>query len=135
MNAKKLRVWAKAVFFVYLALVIFLCFWNFRDLPDAPRTLFGIPLDKFVHFSMFLPFPILAYLGFGRRTETVWQSVRAVALFFGAGMLLALLTEFGQSLTGYRSGDPLDLTADALGLAVGSLAVLVKDIWKQHKNK
>ena len=45
------------------------------------------------------------------------------------------LSEFGQSLTDYRSGDPFDLAADTLGLAVGSLIVLVKDVWKQSKNK
>lgn len=135
MNAKTLRILAKTAFFVYVALVLFLCFWNFQDTPDVPKSLFGIPMDKIVHFCMFLPFPILAYLGFDRHTEKVWQSVLAVAVTFCAGMLLALLTEFGQSLTDYRSGDPFDLAADTLGLAVGSLIVLVKDVWKQSKNK
>ena len=133
MNAKTFRSWARAAFFAYIALVLFLCFWNFPDSQDVPKSMLGIPVDKILHFCMFLPFPVLAWLGFDRHTEKTWQSVLAVAVTFGAGLLLAALTEFGQSLTDYRSGDPTDLAADTLGLAAGSLGVLCHDIWKQRK--
>ena len=48
------------LFFLYLAGILFLCFWHFESLPDTPSALLGIPMDKLVHCAMFIPFPILA---------------------------------------------------------------------------
>ena len=129
----RLRILARIAFFAYIALILFLCFWNFKESQDVPKVLFGLPIDKVVHFCMFLPFPILAWLGFDRYTEKAGQSVLAIVLTFAAGFLFALATEFGQSLTSYRSGDPKDLAADTLALATGSLVALVLDVIKQHK--
>ena len=53
---------ARFLFFLYLAGIAFLCFMHVDKLPDVQKFIFGIPTDKVVHFGMFLPFPILAYL-------------------------------------------------------------------------
>ena len=122
------------IFFLYVAGVLFLCFGHFEQTPSIEWSLFGIPNDKVVHFCMFFPFPILAFLAFDRYTE----SVRSTLLFSGitllVGILLAAGTEWGQAhLTDYRSGDPMDLLADGLALVLSTLLVIFLDIRKQKK--
>jgi len=124
----------QVVFFLYVAGVLFLCFGHFEQTPSIEWSLFGIPSDKVVHFCMFFPFPILAFLAFDRYTE----SVRSTLLFSGITLLVGLLlaggTEWGQAhLTDYRSGDPMDLLADGLALVLSTLLVIYLDIRKQKK--
>jgi hypothetical protein len=124
----------QVIFFLYVAGVLFLCFGHFEQTPSIEWSLFGIPNDKVVHFCMFFPFPILAFLAFDRYTE----SVRSTLLFSGitllVGILLAAGTEWGQAhLTDYRSGDPMDLLADGLALVLSTLLVIFLDIRKQKK--
>lgn len=124
----------RILFFLYVAGVLFLCFAHFDSTPDVPTTLLGIPTDKLVHFGMFFPFPILAFLAFDRYTETTRATLLFTAVTFVVGVLLAVGTEWGQAhLTDYRSGDPLDLTADILSLTLSSVLVANWDIRKQRK--
>lgn len=93
----------------------------------------GIPTDKVVHFAMFLPFVILGYpacdfLAIGHRRGII-------ILVFLAGLLVALATEKGQSLTSYRSGDPLDLAADVTGLVTGAVIVIASSLIKKRVTK
>ena len=125
----------QVIFFLYVAAVLFLCFAHFEQTPAIEWSLFGIPSDKVVHFCMFFPFPILAFLAFDRYTD----SVRSTLLFSGitllVGFLLAWGTEWGQAhLTDYRSGDPLDLLADGSALVLSTLLVIFLDIRKQKKS-
>ena len=125
----------QVIFYFYIAAVLFLCFGHFEQTPAIEWSLWGIPSDKVVHFCMFLPFPILAFLAFDRYTD----SVRSTLLFSGAtllvGFLLAWGTEWGQAhLTDYRSGDPLDLMADGTALVLSTLLVIFLDIRKQKKH-
>lgn len=125
----------QVLFFFYVAAVLFLCFAHFEQTPAIEWSLWGIPSDKIVHFCMFLPFPILAFLAFDRYTD----SVRSTLLFSGitllVGFLLAWGTEWGQAhLTDYRSGDPLDLLADGTALVLSTLLVIFLDIRKQKKH-
>ena len=125
----------QVIFFLYVAAVLFLCFAHFEQTPAIEWSLFGIPSDTVVHFCMFFPFPILAFLAFDRYTD----SVRSTLLFSGitllVGFLLAWGTEWGQAhLTDYRSGDPLDLLADGSALVLSTLLVIFLDIRKQKKS-
>ena len=104
------------VFALYVCAVLFCCFWRFESLPEAGRSFLGIPADKVAHFIMFLPWAVLAWLAFSKKN---------LAAIFLLGCVFAALTEAGQSLTTYREGDTLDLLADILGLAAGSLAIPV----------
>ena len=124
----------QVLFFFYVAAVLFLCFAHFEQTPAIEWSLWGIPSDKVVHFCMFLPFPILAFLAFDRYTD----SVRSTLLFSGitllVGFLLAWGTEWGQAhLTDYRSGDPLDLLADGTALVLSTLLVIYLGLRKQKK--
>lgn len=125
----------RVLFFLYVAGVLLLCFGHFDSTPSVPTTLLGIPTDKVVHFGMFFPFPILAFLAFDRYTETVRATLLFTGVTFLVGLLLALGTEWGQAhLTDYRSGDPWDLTADILALVLSSVLVAVWDIRKQQNH-
>ena len=124
----------RILFFLYLAGILFLCFWRFDHLPSAPSAFLGIPTDKLVHGLMFLPFPILAFLAFDQYTDSVKKTLAFVAVTLAVGLLLAGLTEWGQAvLTNYRSGDPLDFLADSIGLLISAGIVTFWDLRKQKR--
>ena len=128
------RLIARILFFLYLAAVLVLCFGQFKDAPSIPWTLLGIPSDKLVHFCMFFPFPILAFLAFDQYTKTVPHTLMFVGVTLVVGLIIAVGTEWGQaSLTDYRSGDALDFVADSAALLLSSILVTIWDIRKQKK--
>ena len=128
------RLIARILFFLYLATVLVLCFGQFKDAPSIPWTLLGIPSDKLVHFCMFFPFPILAFLAFDKYTETPRSTFLFSGITFLVGVALAFGTEWGQAhLTTYRSGDPLDWVADVSALFISTLIVIIWDLLKQRK--
>ena len=129
------RLIARILFFLYLVAVLVLCFGQFKDALSVPWTLLGIPSDKLVHFCMFFPFPILAFLAFDKYTETPRSTFLFSGITFLVGVALAFGTEWGQAhLTDYRSGDPLDLLADGTALVLSTLLVIFLDIRKQKKH-
>ena len=131
---RKLKLFFKILFFLYLAVVLILCFSQFESTPNVPFTILGIPTDKVVHFCMFFPFPILAFLAFDRFTNNVSASLVFGFCTLVVGVLLAMGTEWGQAtLTNYRSGDRMDLMADCLALLLSTVLVTVWDIVKQHR--
>lgn len=128
------RLIARILFFLYLVAVLVLCFGQFKDAPSVPWTLLGIPSDKLVHFCMFFPFPILAFLAFDKYTETPRSTFLFSGITFLVGVALAFGTEWGQAhLTTYRSGDPLDWLADISALFLSTLIVIIWDLLKQRK--
>ena len=129
------RIAFQLIFILYLGTVLYLCFAHFGQVPSTKWSLFGIPSDKVVHFCMFFPFPLLAFLAFDRYTG----SLRSTLLFSGVtlllGILLAVATEWGQAhLTNYRSGDLMDLLADITALVISTVLVIFLDTRKQKKN-
>ena len=124
----------RILFLLYLAGVLYLCFGRFENTPSVEWSLLGIPTDKLVHFCMFFPFPILAFLAFDRYTDTTRQTLIFVGITLVVGILLAMGTEWGQAhFTDYRSADPWDLVADTSALVLSSLLVGIWDIRKQKK--
>lgn len=119
----------------YIVAVAVLCFMKPSSLPQVELDFFGIPMDKVVHFIMFLPFSILAYMTFwpadaGRIRKL---AVLLVIVIFGAGMAVA--TEKIQAMTGYRTGDIMDFAADMTGILVGAaLTALFILLKKDRKN-
>lgn len=121
------RVIFPLMFICYILAVGFLCFGHFEDMPDVATTIFGIPTDKVVHFTMFFPFPLLAYATFGRKTKGRWNSILFILAIFLVGCILGIATELGQGLTDYRSCDINDFRADSLGMALSSVCALIID--------
>lgn len=130
---RRLRTFYRLALIAYLALVAFLCLGHFQSTPDIPKSLFGIPMDKIVHFLMFLPFPPLVYLAVDKYTVKPWHSLLFALGVFALGCLLAASTEWIQGLTPYRSRDVLDFQADTLALGIGTVIVFLVDVGKQRK--
>ena len=121
-------------FIVYLLAVLYLCFGKFENTPDLPWSFLGIPSDKLVHFCMFFPFPILAFLAFDRFTDTPKSTFLFSGITWVLGLLLAVATEWGQAhLTDYRGGDPWDLLADVLAITLSTILVIFWDLSKQKQ--
>ena len=131
MTRKQLII-ARIVFAVYILAVLVLCFGKFEGTEDVPLDLWGIPTDKIVHFLMFFPFPILAYLAFDRYKGKRLPSLPWAAAFV-CGCAFAAGTELVQTRLSYRSGDPADFQADFLALLVSSLIVLFVILFKHKK--
>ena len=125
--------WARILFGLYLVAVAVLCFAHFPESEDAPKALWGIPMDKVVHFLMFFPLPVLAYLAFDRYRGKRWASVLWTAATLLCGCAYAAFTELVQSRLPYRSGDPADFRADAFSLLLSSILVLILILVQKRK--
>ena len=133
--SRRQSIFARLIFFLYLVAVAVLCFGHFDSIPSISPTILGIPTDKLVHFLMFFPFPVLAFFAFDRVTESIRTSIIFVRTTFAAGCLRALGTELGQAhLTTYRTGDPMDFSADVIALFVSSVMVFIIDVSKQKRH-
>ncbi len=129
MNMRKRQIPAILLFILYLCAVAYCCFGHFNDLPQIGQdNLWGIPMDKVVHFIMFFPFPILCYAAFRPQSKKRWRVVIAVAIVLVIGCAVAAGTEIGQSFTTYRSGDPMDFLADFTALAGASVVTLLAEL-------
>ena len=130
---RKQLILARIVFTVYILAVLVLCFGKFESTEDVPMDLWGIPTDKVVHFLMFFPFPLLAYLAFDRYKGRRGPSLPWVAAAFACGCAFAAGTELVQTRLSYRTGDPADFQADFLALLVSSLIVFIVILFKHKK--
>ena len=123
----------RILFAVYLIAVAVLCFGNFPSTHNAPKELFGIPIDKVIHFLMFFPLPVLAYLAFDRYKEKRWPAMLWACITFLCGCAYAAGTELIQSRISYRSGDPADFQADFIALAACTFFILVLILLKHRQ--
>ena len=120
---------------LYVVAVAWLCFANFSKAPQMPRTLFGLPIDKVVHFLMFFPFPILAFLAYDHLTQTPWQALAALISICAIGGIFAGITEIIQGQLSYRTKDINDFGADCLAIGLSGLLVFIIDVLKMRKKK
>ena len=120
---------------LYLAAVGYLLFANFEKISDIPKFFLGIPTDKVVHFCMFFPFPILAYLAYDKLTDTPLKAFAALLNICAIGAVFAGLTEIGQSLLPYRSEDITDFRADCLAIGLAGIITFVIDVIKMRHGK
>lgn len=111
-----------ALFCIYIGAVLLLCLMKPDDIPQPQITFFGLPLDKVIHFLMFLPFPVLSFSIFYDRAAKRTVNFLAIISIFISGAGAAIGTEYLQSLTGYRSYEITDIYADMTGLVIGSIA-------------
>lgn len=102
-----------------------MCLSRPENLPSAEFMIFGLPVDKVVHFIMFLPFPIFIYLMFFKTSRSRWADLLIMIGGIVMGIGAALGTEHLQALTQYRSSDIKDVYADIIGLSAGCIPVLI----------
>lgn len=112
----------RILFVLYVAAVCCLCFLNlsFAQGLDIPTYLWGVRIDRVVHFLMFLPYPILAIPVFNlSRKNSELKIIRCILIII-SGIVFAAATELIQNyLLAARDGDIIDFKADLLGLATG----------------
>ncbi len=113
------------MFLVYLALVMFLCFYRFSSSGmDLGKTFLGIRLDKYVHFIMFFPYPFAAWLLMRNSDRFPKLHRLATILTLTSGLLFAALTEIAQNyLIEGRQGDLLDFAADSAAILLGTALI------------
>jgi VanZ family protein len=120
---------------IYLGVVAYLLFANFEKISSVPKFFLGIPTDKVIHFCMFFPFPILAYLAYDKLTDTPLKAFAALVSICAIGAVFAGLTEIGQSLLPYRTQDIKDFRADCIAICIAGLLTFIIDVSKMRKVK
>ena len=124
---------SKIIMLLYVVAVAYLCFANFHKLPDVPKTFLGIPMDKIVHFCMFFPFPVLAYLAYDHLTDTPLKALAALISICAIGCIFAGLTEIVQGMLPYRYEDIHDYAADCIAIGIAGILTFIIDISKMRK--
>lgn len=123
------------LFCLYIAAVAFLCFTQGEQLPELPKTWFGLPSDKVAHVLMFFPFAILGYLSFTSEDNKTLQKVLVLTILIAVGCGMAYATESIQRVLGYRAYDLSDIKADMIGLGIGSFISTLFIIFSTKKLK
>ena len=118
---------------LYIGVVAYLPFANCEKLSSIPRLFLGIPTDKVVHFCMFFPFPILAYLAYDKLTDTPLKAFAALLSICAIGAIFAGLTEIGQSLLPYRYEDISDFRADCLAIGIAGIRTFIVGVVKTRR--
>ena len=109
------------LFVAYVLGVAWLCFTDSQSEMEFPDSLWDIPIDKCVHFLMFLPFPVLGTLSFDFRS---WWRCLCIMTF--VALVIAFVFEHLQSIiTTTRVTDPADLNANVLGISTGLFVMMV----------
>jgi VanZ family protein len=123
------------LFCLYIAAVAFLCFTQGEQLPELPKTWFGIPSDKLAHALMFFPFTILGYLSFTSEENSTLQKVIVMTILIAVGCGMAYATENIQRILGYRAYEISDMKADMIGLGIGAFISFLFIIFSIKKLK
>jgi len=121
------------LFFAYVTAVFILMLITFNPSEvDIPGYLFGIEVDKLVHFAIFLPYTPLAWFAFSFKDDSLQRKMLFLLTLFFSGVTLASLTETAQLLSPARIGDIRDLAADIISVATGTLFILIFLILKNR---
>jgi VanZ family protein len=131
---KKIVVIFKFLFLIYLATVLFLCLYTFKDTGiDLSQYFLGIRADRIAHFIMFLPYPLSAWFAIGSWFKKV-SGRFGIAMLVFSGIILAFVAETLQNLNPNRDFDPIDILANIIGILTGTILLLVfnkivKHVW------
>jgi len=128
---------SRLLLLMYLGAIAFICFMSAENIPSVQKEILGLPTDKVVHFCMFLPFPLLAYMAWDHRTDKVWGPFVSAGVIVVLGALIASLTEYVQKFLPTRSMDLHDFKADMLAILISTALVFIIDIThlKTRKNR
>lgn len=118
---------------LYIVAVAYLCFSNLDNVPDVPKHLFGLEMDKIAHFFMFFPFPILGFLSYGHKPDSVWQSLAVIVTICALGAIFAGITEIIQGMLPRRTEDIMDYKADLLAIGIASFILFLINIRNKRK--
>lgn len=120
---KSAKILINTLYIIYLAMVLFLCFYKFSSTGlNLGGYFLGIRLDRYAHFAMFFPYPFITWLSCRYATDIPFIKKHAIAITFVSGLVFACLTEVCQDLFfSSRQGDVFDFAADSISIATGTL--------------
>ena len=121
---KRRRVIAVVVWVLYICAVLVLLLGKFSSSPDIPKEMMGIPMDKIVHFLIFLPSVILTYMTFFHRDMTSKKVTSMLLIAFFSALAVAAASEIAQFFLPWRQGEPMDFAADCIGVVLSVLIAL-----------
>ena len=122
---EKLRILYIVAFCIYMVAVGVLCFIRPSSLPEMDiKTFLGLPIDKVLHFLMFLPYPVLSGLVFINKDQKLSAVTAVMLILVATGIGVAYGTEMIQSQTGYRSYEIADFYADLAGITAGTVLAI-----------
>ncbi len=108
---------------LYIVALLFFSLASFAgiDLGIERTNILGIPIDKCIHFIMFLPYSFLAYLASTRKNY--WRTLFFVGM---SGIVIAFLLELSQGMfTTERVTDIWDLVANVTAILIGTAVLLL----------
>lgn len=111
-----------AVLLAYYALVTYLCLGSLDYVSqiDVPHYIFGIRIDRWVHFLMFFPMPLLLYWIAPKRRRFLSLSVSSLM-----SLAVSASLEYLQRFTPTRLTDPKDLCANWLAIIVMTTLIAI----------
>ena len=117
------------VFLIYVAVLAYLYFATFESNSELPQVILGIPLDKCIHFLMFLPFPVLGTIAFCKNSwwrTLCWSTI--------AANIMAFVFESQQHyINPVRFSQAEDLNANILGITTGLLIMALIGLISKKK--
>lgn len=118
-----MRIFSIILFLLYIVALLFFSLASFAgiDLGIERTNILGIPIDKCIHFIMFLPYSFLAYLASTRKNY--WRTLFFVGM---SGIVIAFLLELSQGMfTTERVTDIWDLVANVTAILIGTAVLLL----------
>lgn len=124
---KSAKILINTLYVIYLAMVLFLCFYKFSSTGINLGDYFlGIRLDRYAHFAMFFPYPFITWLTCRYASNSRFIKRHAIAITFVSGLLFACLTEICQDMFfSSRQGDIYDFAADSASIAAGTIITAI----------
>ena len=111
----------KFLFFLYLIILFLLMVMTIKtDQIGVPSFIFGIAIDKVVHFTLFFPYPLLIWLAFNEYFIKVFKNLTILIIGI-SGFVLAFVAEYMQSFNPYRNFDLYDILANIIAIIAGTL--------------
>lgn len=131
MTRSNSRFFYTLLFALYLICVAYLCFGNVgQDIEGfnilLPEEIWGIQIDKCIHFTMFFPFIILGFYAF--RGNNQWKTLMLVSLL---ATCIAFAFEFLQSsINESRTTDPWDFVANITAITTSTVIMAARCLFK-----
>ncbi len=120
---KSARILIKTLYLIYIAMVLFFCFYKFSSSDiDLGKYFLGIRMDRYAHFIMFFPYPFITWLTLKYSTHFPRVSRHSFILTILSGLAFAALTEVCQDVFfESRQGDTMDFVADSAAIITGTI--------------
>lgn len=129
----KVKIISRILLAVYIAAICVICFTHVNSGIDLSSTWFGLPKDKVIHFTMFLPYPLIMHYAFYRPERKTVSTLALMAAVVLLGCIIAGATELVQGTLSYRSADINDFRADSYGILTGAIITCI--LWVVSKRR